>query len=136
MSRLGLGARVLTVGIVSAAIIAATILASPLVQAGTSVQHQLWSGAMRVAGSGERADLHVVNGLDKSQEFDLRIVDKAGKVVASKTATVDAGKTLTLSYDPPAGVLVHARITFSTDVSISSDVAVPSLVIVKVGTGP
>jgi hypothetical protein len=77
-----------------------------------------------------------VNGLDKSQEFDHGIVDKAGRLVASKTATVDAGKTLTLSYDPPAGVLVNARIAFSTDVSISSDVAVPSLEIVKVGTGP
>jgi hypothetical protein len=91
---------------------------------------------MRVAGSGERADLHVVNGLDKSQEFDHGIVDKAGRLVASKTATVDAGKRLTLSYDPPAGVLGNARIAFSTDVSISSDVAVPSLEIVKVGTGP
>jgi hypothetical protein len=96
------------------------------------VTHEFLSGAIRVAATGERLDVHISRDGCEHSEFNLAIIMDSGKVVASKDAIVGPDKTVTLSYDPGTSSLLRARISFVDDVGFLCDGCIPSIELVSV----
>ena len=88
--------------------------------------HQFLSGAITVGGSGELFAIHVVNAGEEEREITMKIVGPGGKVFASSTEIVGPDFVATLSYDPSSTTVVHAQISFASEVSIQDDSLIPT----------
>jgi len=120
-------------GLVGAMAISASVYALP--KAGTAVgttyaivgpDHVFASGAIMVAGSGEKLVLHAANPGEAELEITLKVIGSTGKVLLTKTSIVGPDFTANLSYDPTSTTTVRAEISFASEVSIQDDTFVPS----------
>src|SRR6188472_296412 len=93
------------------AALAITTLASPRpVEASTIAVHTLQSGIVHVASTGERAELHLLNGSPYARNVKLELIDAAGATKGVTSTIVQPDGQVTISFDPTKMTLVRGRI--------------------------
>jgi len=122
------------------AVLAVGALASPRpVEASTVATHFLFSGLVHVAASGERAELHLVNGSPYARNVKLEILDVAGTTKAVSSTVIQPDAQVTISFDPSKMTMIRGRILLNQqdgETEILCNAFAASLEIVAAGDTP